>query len=184
MNSLVKVVESLLAVLERHKIAEVGNVISAYRKPPSGAHHEVVEACEQMFSLGVILALSLTPAVPVEVPLVLFSIHGGATSNPDRVNRLVEAAAESNRAKLADADADADERHLFVWVDPSTSDAELAMFQDRPPHYPPALPSEIDVAWAATWGFIALGQQGIERLWRIRPPGSWERLQRPSSISE
>jgi hypothetical protein len=68
-----------------------------------------------------------------------------------------------NIAKLLAADAD--ERHLFLWINASQADAELAMHTGPPPQTPPPLPAGVDVLWVHN-------ESG--RLWRVRPPAGWE----------
>jgi hypothetical protein len=88
--------------------------------------------------------------------------------------------AESNLAKLAAAEVD--ERHLFVWMDPSTSTAEAAVSLGRPFRAPAALPPEIDIVWLATpgvpnFGAVAFAGVGVLALWRVRPGAlEWESL--------
>jgi hypothetical protein len=88
----------------------------------------------------------------------------------DEVNRLVErhAHASDNVKKLAAADAD--ERHLFVWITGSHPKAELAMHTGPPPTSRPVLPDGLDVVWV---------QNESGHLWRIQHVGNWEVLQPP-----
>jgi hypothetical protein len=56
---------------------------------------------------------------------VLLSIHGGHAANVDEINALVETHVATNIDKLRQAHTG--ERHLYVWVNATTPDAELAL---------------------------------------------------------
>jgi hypothetical protein len=81
------------------------------------------------------------------------------------MNRLVAECARKKVVKLAAAAGD--ERHLFVWLRGSDSDAQLAMTTLPPPDPVPEIPDGIDVVWLAVGG--APGQSPAW-LWRLRPP--------------
>jgi hypothetical protein len=51
------------------------------------------------------------------VAALMLSTHGGASSHPELVNTLVAERARAKAPKLLAVAAD--ERHLFVWIDPS-----------------------------------------------------------------
>jgi hypothetical protein len=85
------------------------------------------------------------------------------------MNDLVAECARKKVEKLAAAPGF--ERHLFVWIRSSASDAELAIATLPPPASTPALPAGIDVVWVATAG-VAGRLYG--KLWRLQPPGAWE----------
>lgn len=164
----------ILSVFESHGCLDVDIRVSPqHRKPPTGTPQPVADAMQGLFDLGAILARSLGPRRDVEAKLFV-SAHGGASSNHGRVNELVEAAAASNAAKLAAADVD--ERHLFVWLNASEADAELAISTLGPPPSPPALPPGVDVVWLATQAAPGHGSAGVGRLLRVRPPNGWETL--------
>lgn len=85
------------------------------------------------------------------------SIHGGFTADVDKVNQLAVIEAGANSAKLAAADAD--ERHLFVWLRLTHPDAELAVHTGPPPSSPPALPlgaGGIGAPNSVKWPWIAI----------------------------
>jgi|GEM_PF-2010193 hypothetical protein len=174
MISLMKGIVPLLAVFEHYGVTEVGSVAGRSRRPPLGSSPEVVDAANHVFKLGAVLARLIGPSAPSGTAQLFVTVHGGASSDINEVNRLVTALAESNSAKLVGSEAD--ERHLFVWVHPSTSNAELAVFQGQLPASPPGLPLGIDVAWVATQGFLGVGTIGLQRLLRVRPPQAWEQL--------
>jgi hypothetical protein len=83
---------------------------------------------------------------------------------------LVAERAEAKVNKLLAAQAD--ERHLFVWIDSSHAGADLAMPTLPPPAAPPRLPGGFDVVWAAAPGV----EIPVQRLWRTIPPYGWEIL--------
>lgn len=162
-------VEPHLKVLEEHGITEVGRVFStAWRS----AGHAVAEATQQILMLGAILARSMNPPRTGEAAQLLLSGHGPAGSDPGQVNKLVAERAKAKVKKLLAASAD--ERHLFVWIDSSHADAELAMFSLPPPASAPSLPDGIDAVWAATIGKVPGAL--FERLWCVRRPGTWEAI--------
>ena len=127
----------------------------------------VVEAVRRLVRLGV--DRGRVWAVEGE-PRLFFIGHGGLRADSEEVNRLVEfhAHAGDNLRKLAAADAD--ERHLFVWITGSHPQAELAMYAMGPPETPPNLPEGLDVVWA---------QNESGNLWRARRGGGWEVLEAP-----
>jgi len=100
--------------------------------------------------------------------LVLLGFRGGVSANPEAVNELVTERAEAKLEKLLRAEAD--ERHLYVWIDSTRAAADLAMVTMPPPERGPALPAGIDVVWAASFGWAGQPQ----RLWRTCPDGAWE----------
>lgn len=161
-----------LEVLERHDIDQVGGGGRSGRCPPAGAHQEVADATQAVFALGADRATRLGPPKPGETALVMASLHGGASSNFDRLNELVAECAHAKVEKLAAATGD--ERHLFVWMRSSVADAELAMATLPPPENVPVLPDDIDVVWVATGPESPDALRG--RLWRLEPPGRWEQI--------
>lgn len=100
------------------------------------------------------------------------ALHGGVASDFDALYALLEACAQENAAKLIAAGGE--ERHLFGWMRASASDAELAFSTLPPPDVPPTLPDGVDVLLLAIPA-TTLGA-AFARLWRVRPPGSWENL--------
>jgi hypothetical protein len=174
LNPVKKKIEKVLAVFERHDVKEVGAV--GLSTPPRwhGAPQDVIDATTEMFVLGVTLARMHRPAKIPGGALVLPSIHGGHGADADDLIGLAERDGKSNAEKLQNAEAD--ERHLWIWVDGTTPDAELAMHLGHMPSGPPELPTGVDVVWAAMLGVTGLGQMGFERVLRVRPPGSWEML--------
>ena len=132
---------------------------------PGQADPALVEATALLAALGVSWARTWGEDGP---PRLVFNGHGGFGSNADDVNRLAAEHAAANAAKLRAAAAD--ERHVFVWIDPSYAEAELAMHAGPPPDRAPELPDGVDVVWVAN---------PSGHLWRCRPPGGWEDLPCP-----
>lgn len=121
-----------LEVLERHHVARIGGASRSERGwVPDGVAHEVIDAARAIFKLGAYRATRLAPPKSGEVALVMPILHGAAGSNFDALNRLVAECAEAKTKKLTAAEAN--QRHLFVWMLPSMADAELAMAVLPPP---------------------------------------------------
>jgi hypothetical protein len=157
-----------LELLEKRGVTEAGTLTSgAWRS----AGDDVVSAFQQITELGATYVRRWNEPASGETPLLLFSGHGGVGGNPEQVNALVEERAGAKAEKLLASGAD--ERHLFVWIDSSYSDAELGMATMPPPDASPSLPAGIDVVWAATGGMT---NDLFGRLWRSKPPGGWESL--------
>jgi hypothetical protein len=164
-----------LEVLERHNVEQVGGGNRADRRnPPVGVHEEVADAAHGVFDLGADRATRLGAPKRGETALVMASLRGGAGSNFDLLNDLVARCAKAKAEKLVAAAGD--ERHLFVWMRPSASDAELAMATLPPPVSTPAIPDGINVTWVATEPTAFDAKFGL--LWRLEPPGRWEEIGR------
>ena len=159
-KAIVKRSPSLLAVYEQHGLSETNGQLY-----PGQARAAVVDAGTTLVRLGV----SRAHVWGVDGPPQLWFIgHGGVSADVDAVNRLAAEHAAGNADKLLAAQAD--ERHLFIWMDASQAEAELAMHTGPPPDSPPVLPHGVDVVWVAN---------PSGHLWRSRPPGSWEVLPCP-----
>jgi hypothetical protein len=86
----------------------------------------------------------------------------------DALNTLVADRIKKKRDVLTRAEADA--RHLFVWV--RHVDAWLPMIDlPKPPPDAPEVPLPIDVVWAATDNPLADG-----KLYRLERGGTWTAL--------
>jgi hypothetical protein len=158
-----------LELLETLGVTEAGTVTSdAWRR----AGDDVASAIQQIAELGATHVRRWNEPTPGETPLLLFSGHQGVGGSPGAVNALVEERAGAKVKKLVASGAD--ERHLFVWIDSSHSEAELGMATMPPPATTPSVPAGIDVVWAATSGIT---DKLFERLWRLElPEGQWDRL--------
>lgn len=175
---LMKQIVPLLEVFERYEVPEVNrDRLQAQREAVTS---ELIETRQQFMTLGGNVARSNGPRRLSKGGQVLLSFSHGFSSDAGQANALVLAAAESNREKLAAADAD--ERHLFIWMDPSYSSAEAAVSLGRPLAAPANLPSEIDAVWLGTlgvpnFGAVAFAGVGVLALWRVRPPAAdWESM--------
>lgn len=169
-RQLVAAVEAQLVVLEGHEVYAMDRA----EPPEAGTDSpDALRAIQELGRLGVRRASGF-PETP---PSITIGSTSTGTTSSDLVNRAVEAEAqkEDNRRKLREADAD--EAHLFVWIDSTKEQASVAMSDDAPPAAP-VLPTEITTAW------VALPSGRPERparsLWRVTPPGDWEVLKRPS----
>ena len=158
-----------LEVLDRHGVNEIGGALRT--KLPADLGDEAADAAKAVLALGVRRATRIDPPKPREAARVLASLGGPAGSNFDLMNDLVAECAQKKVNKLTAA-AGA-ERHLFVWIRNSASDAELAIATLPPPVATPALPAGIDVVWVATAGVV---DRPYGKLLRLRPPGAWERI--------
>ena len=167
-----------LEVYEQDGLTEVATWTNPrWNQALAGLSSQAAAAARTQFDLGVVVARSFG-AKQGSVAQIYITAHGGATSDVGQVTELVEAAAEANRDKLAAAAGD--EKHLFVWLNPSYAAAELAVATQPAPPAPPAIPSGVDVVWLATQGGRGHGDMQLEKLWRVRRSGSWEQLD-PSS---
>jgi hypothetical protein len=171
MRRLLSRIPELLAVLEVRGINEMST--PSVHVPVEPVPAEVKAAFASIRALGATTVRSMGPHASPPAQL-LVTVHAGVIAQIDEVNRLVEEAAASNANKLRAATGDA--KHLFIWLDPSHSDAELAVFTGALPDRPAMLPVGVDVVWLATRGPVALGQVGVQRLWRVAPPQPWECL--------
>jgi hypothetical protein len=168
-----------LEVLEQHDIEEVGGSRHPVRHLPLGTHPAVAEAARGVFALGADRATRLGIPKPGETALVMASLHGGISSNFGMLNELVAECASAKVAKLTVAEAD--ERHLFIWMRPSAASAELAVATLPPPESRPMLPDGIDVVWVATGPSTSDALYG--KLWQLRSPGGWENVSAIALIS-
>jgi hypothetical protein len=165
----------LLETFERDGLTSVETHYSLRNlSPKPGTTQEVHGAMIEMFDLGVVAARTWGTPELGEEAAIWPSISSGVGSDTVKVNALVAERATPKRKKLVAAEAD--ERHLFIWLDNSHADAELAVATLPPPSTPPAVPSGIDAVWLATVG----SGPGVARLWRVRPPGPWEVLTPPA----
>jgi hypothetical protein len=90
-------------------------------------------------------------------------------------SRVVEAAmseVDVNRAKLANA-TDVDERHLFVWINPSAVAAHWSLRDEALPTELVDLGDGIDVLWVAGCD-VSRRPAGVSRLWRVESNQPWE----------
>jgi hypothetical protein len=169
MRTLMSKIIPHLEVLDRHEVNEIGGALRT--KLPADLDDEAADAAKAVLALGVRRATRIDPPKPGEAARVLASLGGGVSSNFGLMNALVAECAQKKVNKLAAATGA--ERHLFVWIRNSASDAELAIATLPPPAITPVLPAEIDVVWVATAGGV---DRPYGKLLRLRPPGAWERI--------
>ena len=98
-----------------------------------------------------------------------------AQLKPARSTRVVEAAmteVDANRAKLAGA-IEVDERHLFVWINPSAIAAHWSLREEALPTDPVDLGDGIDVLWVAG-SDMSRRPAFVSRLWRVESNQPWQ----------
>jgi hypothetical protein len=157
----------LLAVFEHQGETRIDiEYDPAWELFPPDTPEDFIDAKRQMFDLRVRAATDLSPPTGGDAE-VFFLISSGVGADIDKVNALVVERAQPKVAKLAKADAD--EKHLVVWLDITQPAAELATATGPPPSTPPALPPDIDVVWLVT---PPLNEPGL--IWRAQPPNGWE----------
>jgi hypothetical protein len=162
----------ILALFERNGETSVDVLYSPRCWPTTGRTQEMHEAMVQMFDLRVEAVRMWTKPELGRQAAIYPTINAGFGSNPAKLNELVVKRAERKAKKLLAATAD--ERHLFVWLDSTYEDAELA-FKTLPPPPPPTIPVGIDVVWLVG---LSGGPDAV-RIWRLAPPGGWDVLASP-----
>ena len=164
----------LLGVLET---AEVLKFDERYRSVPRTTNADVQRALDQLGRLGVYAGTAMSEAPPGEAFIAVGLVGGGGSVDNDAINQSVAREVDANLAKLERSDAD--ERHLFVWIDSSMFSEELSMHLGQVPSTGPTLPASITTVWVATWGPGTNYKANTSRLWRATLPGGWEVLQVP-----
>jgi hypothetical protein len=163
-------VERLLGVLEGGDVREI-----EADTPNESLPQDIKAAIAELRSLGVRRARCWPDLVTHSgVPTVLVGASGAFSTAPQEVNDAVEREAKANTDKLAKAEAD--ERHLFVWVHPTSGGPELMLYTGQTAEVPPQLPDVIDVAWVARFPDTAEGP--VSTLWRVQRHGSWQVVRR------
>jgi hypothetical protein len=163
-------IKRVIPLLERFEAHDVMRVDRLPRGGPAGHEGEATQAIRSLHELGALHAHALGPPKNGEVAQILISLGGGSTSNFGLLNCLVAKCARKKVEKLVAAGGD--ERHLFVWLRGSASDAHLAMTTLPPPGSVPEIPEGIDVVWLA----VGVPGQPVSWLWRLRPPDGWEKI--------
>jgi hypothetical protein len=175
-------VKTLMQEVPRHlKVLEAYDVqtIRDEEPLPPGTPDEAVEAARAVFAQRCSHATKLDVAAQGEAPRLFSSLGSGFTTGPEALNGIVERCAANKVAKLLVAEAD--ERHLFVWLYAEAySRVELVLATQGPPSAAPTLPVGIDVVWAGVGptdpGAPELG------LWRVQRGGEWEQLRAPRRL--
>lgn len=148
-----------------------------YRPKPDDISHEMHEARLTMFDNGVYAARKWNAPEAGKHGEIFLTMSAGVSSDAGLLNDLVVERAEKKVDKLRAAEAD--ERHLFIWLDSSYPEAELA-FATLPPPQAPAIPNGIDVLWLVE----PTGWPDHVRIWRLRGmAGEWEVIEPPEGYT-
>lgn len=128
----------------------------------NGDHPTVLELAD----LGVLTGAACGPG-----NTLFISRRSLGAASPDHVNRVVEACAArtDNLKKLRGANGH--KRHLFVWVDGSSTQAFLMMTEEHLPETGPRLPDPITTAWAATGNRRREDRLVVTHLWQASGVG-------------
>jgi hypothetical protein len=158
-------IERLLSALDVQGVDSFDTFLEQSR-PPNAVRAEVME----LGKLGVARGRAVPGLSSEGVPLVIAGSSGGFTTAPEEINEVVSAEAANNVEKLRRARGN--ERHLFIWIHPTSGGAELNLWQGNVPRTSPELPPGVDVAGIARFPEEAR----VTHLWRVRPPDAWEVL--------
>ncbi|MGI8414562.1 MAG: hypothetical protein ACR2QA_19150 [Solirubrobacteraceae bacterium] len=158
---------SALRTLEAHGTPEIAPGWVDYGIPPE-MPAAVAQSVQMLFNLGIDSARSANP-VRRGAAQMHFLFHGGASADFDQLHQVLLEKVNAKAPKLLRADAD--ERHVFVWLDGTYPDAEMAVAILPPPSPAPELPAGIDAVWLATPPF-----DNPERVWVMTPSGGWRVL--------
>lgn len=176
-NSITRVVQTMSPLLEQFERA--GLTMVEPRREGRGKDRsatlppEMEAERQEMLRLRVAAARAWGQPAAGEDAAILISFRRGLTGQSWDLNELVVARARHKLEKLLGADAN--ERHLFVWLDNSQAAAELAMETLPPPSPGPPLPPGIDTVWLATIG----SDSRVARLWQAGPREPWTVLTPP-----
>ncbi len=133
------------------------------------------EAVDRLRALGVTSCSAIGHPEQGSDASILLAGAGGYSGSIRResINGVIEHAICANQKKLERAAAD--ERHVFVWIDPSIGAAGVSIDGSQPPATGPNLPEPVTTVWA---GFAALGGPcaGVQSLWRADRGRRWEHL--------
>ncbi len=161
-NTLRGKVESLLQGLERAGVRKFG--LGAKVNAPE------IDQLHGLLAKGG----DVWPGVPPSRIGIYSTGAGSVDTEPVRQVVEHEASKPDNRSKLARATAD--ERHLFVWIDPATSPAAAASgFMDVRLPAACCLPPEVDVAWVAIPATDDAGNPA-GNLWRFDRRDGWQKI--------
>jgi hypothetical protein len=106
--------------------------------------------------------------------VLMFHAEAGWWQHSSRVVEAAMSELDANRAKLASA-SDVDERHLFVWINPSAVAAHFSLRDEALPTDPVDLGEGIDVLWIAGCD-MSRRPAVVSRLWRVESNQPWEDL--------
>ena len=168
-----------LAVLDRERPPLSGDVIGS----PHDEHLSDVarEAISELRHLGARHASPI--GTMTDTPYVISVGMSGPLGPTDGSSIIadVERAVTENLAKLRRADAD--ERHLFVWVDMSDPASEVAMGTFSVPDRSPSLVKDVDSVWVGWWMSNVTPESHIYVLWRWNAEDGWRVEQVPKTRS-
>lgn len=171
LNSIRERAIALLRELEERGVTRVEQSLGGFPSETRNTGHvgEAGRAGTHLLALGIDEATCIG-AGPGKV-LINWPVESTFES-PDVLVEAVEAEAPANTSKLGRAGAN--ERHLFVWIDMDNWPAWAGIRSDRVNEArAPALPSGIDVVWAAA--FLTLSPPRIV-LWRGAQGDSWSSI--------
>jgi hypothetical protein len=103
---------------------------------------------------------------------LMIHAEAGAVVHSSRVVEAAMTEVDANRAKLAGA-IEVDERHLFVWINPSAIAAHWSLREEALPTDPVDLGDGIDVLWVAG-SDMSRRPAFVSRLWRVESNQPWQ----------
>ena len=129
-------------------------------------------------------ALGVRTGSPIDTmtgnrPIILVGTVG--TADGRSLNEVVTEAALTNIDKLRRAEAD--ERHLLVWVDSTDNASEVAMVNFSLPQEAPDLPDGLDGVWLALWMRGQNIESNVHSLWHFVPGNQWHLVRVPATRS-
>lgn len=167
--------EKLLAVLENSGVGEFES-----RSPERRVGDQALDAIAGLARLGVVRGREIGPPGAGEVPHIYVGSSGGFTTSPEAINARASMEIQGNITKLRAANAD--QRHLFIWVHSTAHEVELALHQNHPPG-PLQMPEGLDTVWLARPGFHGYDAP-LYRLWRAERGRGWEILVTGSLLAD
>jgi hypothetical protein len=152
-----------LRVLELNEVDR----FSAGQAPPT-RDSEVVSTLSSLFALRVVQGIAVDSSPP---RIVVATVGNGTWGGAEGLTEVVEREAVANADKLNRAEAD--ERHLFIWLDWTSRQAQAAVSSIlrlgvAPPM--PELPAGVNTVWVAPGAMI----DGGSFLWSVTPPDPWD----------
>jgi hypothetical protein len=140
---------------------------------------EAQEAVAELKALGVRSGSPIDTMKGARASIVVGTVGPSGWTDGRSINAAVEKAALDNAEKLSLANAD--EHHLFVWIDSTDNAGEAAMVTFSIPDQGPQLPDAVDVVWVALWMRDINALTNVHSLWRTNQGGLWEVVPVPPS---
>lgn len=138
-----------------------------------------IEAIGKLKALGVRNGSPIDTMTGDAAVILVGSVGPGGWTDGRSVNEAVAKAAVDNLDKLLQAEAD--ERHLFLWVDATDNASNVAMATFSVPTDVPSLPDGIDVVWVGLWMPGVDPESYAHSLWCLRVGATaWERPTKPA----